>query len=433
MQASWSLLRYQAPLTRVTGATLEADLPDVAIGEICLLRAGVDDPQIRGKALVIGLRDGMAILSLLGKADGLSRRWRLEPTGQAAGVWLSAGLSGAVLDASGQVLLRLLPAQCTGPAAWWPLTADPPLLAVRRSVSQRLETGVRAVDALLSCGLGQRMGIFAQAGCGKTSLLLMILASTTVDMVVLALIGERSRELRETIDALQGQAAASRVVVVVATADQPPAERVQAAQLASTVAEYFRQQGKSVLLLFDSVTRYARALRDLALAMGEWPARRGYPASVFSALPVLLERAGNTDKGSISAFYTVLLEDDDEPDPVAEEIRSILDGHIVLRRHLAGAGHFPAIDVLASASRLFTRLADARQHQAVTALRQVLNQLQSMQMMIELGEYRPGVDAQQDRAMRLREAVQDFLRQPAGQSCTWDDSLAQLYALFDAA
>jgi type III secretion protein N (ATPase) len=331
------------------------------------------------------------------------------------------GLLGRTLDALGNVVdgqpapANLVPV---------PVYRDAPNAMTRIPIRQPFHTGVRALDTVLTVGEGQRVGIFAAAGGGKSTLLGM-LARSAADVNVIVLLGERGREVREFIDDNLGAEGLRKSVVVVATSDRPALERGRAAYVGTAIAEHFRDRGKRVLLLLDSVTRFARALRDVGLAVGEPPARRGYPPSVFSALPRLFERTGNNEHGSITAFYTVLLEDE-EGDPVGEEVRSILDGHIYLSRKLASANHFPAIDVLASASRVMPRVAQPAHLRAAASLRKQLAKYQDVELLLQIGEYKRGSDAEADEAIRNVPAIRKLLQQSADQLSGFDESVAAL-------
>jgi type III secretion protein N (ATPase) len=289
--------------------------------------------------------------------------------------------------------------------------ALPPSYLERGLIDTPLETGVRAIDGLLTCGVGQRIGIFAPAGGGKTSLMHMLIEHGDADVFVIGLIGERGREVAELTAWLRTSGHADRTVLVYATSDYSPVDRMNAAFVATTVAEYFRKNGKKVVLLLDSLTRFARALRDVALAAGEMPARRGYPASVFDALPKLLERPGKTNEGSITAFYTVLLESEDEVDPIGDEVRSILDGHIYLSKKLAGQGHYPAIDILRSASRVFSQVTEHSHQNLAAKVRTTLGTLEEMQIYLDLGEYKKGENPDNDRAFACKPKLNKLLRQ----------------------
>jgi type III secretion protein N (ATPase) len=281
----------------------------------------------------------------------------------------------------------------------------------------------------LTCGEGQRLGLFAAAGGGKTTLLAMLVKNAQVDVVVVALIGERGREVREFIDKELGPAGMTRAVLVVATSDRPAMERVKAAHVATAIAEFFRDLGQKVLLLMDSVTRFARAQREIGLAAGEAPTRRGFPSSVFAELPKLMERAGQSDKGSITAFYTVLVEGDDMTEPVADETRSILDGHIILSRKLAAANHYPAIDILSSLSRVMNQIVTTKHRQAANRLRELLAKYDEVELLLKLGEYQSGNDVCADEAIAKINLIRDLLRQDTTESIPFTDTLAQLQTL----
>jgi ATP synthase in type III secretion protein N len=296
----------------------------------------------------------------------------------------------------------------------------------RRPIQDVLPVGVNAIDALLTCGVGQRVGIFAPAGCGKSTLLSMMCQHADADVVIAALVGERGREVQDFMDDALGEHARSRAIVVVATSDRPATERLKAAFVATAYAEHFAAKGQRVLLLVDSVTRLARAAREIGLAAGEPPARRGFPPSVFTTLPLLFERAGNMEVGSITAFYTVLEETDDGADPISEEVRSLLDGHIVLSRKLAGKGHFPAIDVLQSTSRLFDRVASSSQVASARRLRELLSKYDDVEVLIRIGEFHRGNDPLADQAIDSRPAIDGFLRQALRNPVSFAQALAGL-------
>lgn len=410
--AKLRLLRRFAHPHCLSGPIIEAPLRDVVVGELCEIRRHWRDDTPAARAQVIGFRDDMAVLSLLGDSRGLSRESLLIPTGGALTVRMDDAMLGAVMDADGAHVARLAPLQPSlNPVSWRALDAEPPSFAQRAPIREVFRSGIRVVDALMTCGVGQRVGIFAAAGTGKTSLTTMLMTHASADVYVVGLIGERGREVTESVERMKHSPHAGRSVLVYATSDASPVERCNAALLATAVAEYYRDHGCRVMLIQDSLTRYARALRDVALAAGETPARRGYPASVFEALPRLLERPGVTGNGSITAFYTVLLESDDEADPIAEEIRSILDGHIYLSRKLAAKNHYPAVDVLRSLSRVAGQVCSPAQRQAAGAIRAKLSRLDELQLMLDLGEYHAGDDPANDRLLECKDALNDWLRQ----------------------
>jgi FliI/YscN family ATPase len=398
---------------RVHGAVLEAPLPDVHIGELCLIRAGLDDRTVLGRAQVVGFGREGAVLALLGTNLGLSLSVVLEPTGERLMIDVSGHLLGKVVDAAGTVQCALIE---EGTPPGWPaerreVEARAAAYALRHPVGTRFETGVRVIDGVLGCGIGQRVAVLAPAGVGKTTLLRTLAAQADADVVVFALVGERGREAAELIETLRGRPEARRVVLVCATSDAPAVERSHAAASAMTIAEYFRDQGLHVLLIVDSLTRYARALRDVALAAGELPARRGYPPSVFEHLPRLLERAGHAGNGAITAFCSVLLESEDEADPVGEEVMSILDGHFVLSRKLAGRGQFPAIDIARSVSRVGERVGTQADRERAAAVRSVLAEADDLALRVEFGEYKSGVDAYQDAVLLCAHHLNAIFRQ----------------------
>ena len=396
----------------LSGPIVEAPLCDVTVGEICEVRRHWCDHEVIARAQVVGFRHDMAVLSLFGNPRGLSRESVLLATGGALTVRIDDGVLGAVLDSNGTHVTRLSPpVATTRPERLCSLDAEPPSFQRRVPIDEIFTSGIRIVDALLTCGVGQRLGIFAAAGTGKTSLVTMLMEYAVADVFVVGLIGERGREVTEFVEMMKRSAHRERSVVVYATSDASSIDRCNAALLATTIAEYYRDHGCRVVLIQDSLTRYARALRDVALAAGEAPVRRGYPAAVFEALPRLLERTGVTDRGSITAFYTVLLESDDEIDPMAEEIRAILDGHIYLSRKLAAKNHYPAVDVLRSLSRLTGKICSRVQLDAAAAIREKLSRIDELQLMLDLGEYRVGEHPQNDRLLQQKDDLMNWLKQ----------------------
>jgi type III secretion protein N (ATPase) len=374
-------------------------------------------------AEVVGFADGHALLVPLAPLHGVTLDAEVEVLHDGGTVRVGEALMGRVLDAFGAPLDgRPLPAGLVAA----PLHADAPAALDRLPIHDAFATGVRAIDGLLTVGVGQRLGVFAAAGGGKSTLLGMLARQASADVNVIALIGERGREVREFIDDNLGAEGLARSVLIVSTSDRPAMERARAAQAATAIAEGFRAQGARVMLLMDSVTRYARALREIGLSIGEPPVRRGFPPSVFAELPRLFERAGNDGRGSITAFYTVLLEDEDSADPVAEEVRSILDGHLVLSRQLGQANHYPAIDVLASASRTFGRVTSPEHRAAAARLRALMAKHAEIRFLLQVGEYRAGSDALADEAIAKWPAINALLRQPAETASAFPDTLAQL-------
>ncbi|QIC14314.1 FliI/YscN family ATPase [Providencia vermicola] len=423
------LFDYCAHPARIHGCLMEAPLHGVFIGEICIVERSLASSECLAKAQVVGFKEGLTVLSLIGRIQGLTREVVIRPTGQSFVFAMNEQLSGKIFDAAGEQVGTLgEPAKesVLNESKLMRIDSPPVSVTSRRAIDEPLITGIRAVDGLLTCGLGQRIGIFAAAGSGKTSLMNMIINHAEADIHVMALIGERGREVIEFIDELQNSPHAGQTILIYATSDSPPIERCNAALLATTIAEYFRDLGRNVLLFVDSMTRYARALRDVALAAGELPARRGYPASVFEQLPMLLERPGRLQKGSITAFYTVLLESEDEADPIGDEIRSILDGHIYLSHKLAGKGHYPAIDILHSISRVSSKVTTEKHQQFAIKVRERLSRLEQIQLYLELGEYQRGESIDNDNALDKKEEIEQFLKQKINEAEHFDAMLNQL-------
>ena len=390
----------------VVGTLIRAVLPNVKIGELCILRNPWEDWQLYAE--VVGFHRQHVLLTPFGRIQGLSPSTEVIATGETHSVGVGEALLGRVLDGLGNPLDGLEAPQTN---VRYPVYADPPSPMLRRIIERPLSMGLRAIDGLLTCGEGQRMGIFAAAGGGKSTLLSCLVKGTEADITVVALIGERGREVREFIEHDLGPEGMKKAVLVVSTSDRSAMERLKAAYIATAIAEYFRDQGKKVLLLMDSVTRFGRALREIGLAAGEPPTRRGFPPSVFSSLPLLMERAGNSDKGSITAFYTVLVEGDDMTEPIADEARSILDGHIILSRKLASGGHYPAIDILASVSRVMSTIVDKNHASMAGGIRNILAKYAEMELLVQIGEYKKGADAEADDALERIGKVNTFLRQ----------------------
>ncbi len=378
------------------------------------------------EAEVIGFRDRATLVYPLGDMTGVRHGNRVRLVRTARTIRVGPALLGRVIDARGRFLDGL-------PAAYLPqrrsLTETPPPAIERPRIDTPLSTGVRAIDGLLTCGLGQRIGIFAGSGVGKSVTLGMMARYTSADVSVIALIGERGREVNDFLERDLGPAGLARSVVVVATSDQPALVRTQAALAATTAAEYFRDQGKNVLLIMDSVTRFAMAQREIGLAAGEPPTTRGYPPSVFALLPKLVERAGRARRGSITAFYSVLVEGDDTNEPVSDTVRGLLDGHVVLSRKLASQAHYPAIDVLESISRLFTDLVDPDQAVAAQTIRELLAAYRDHEDLISIGAYRSGASPTVDGAIAMREEILRYLKQAVADGSSVETARTQLLAL----
>ena len=420
------MLTLRGRVTQVVGTIIRAAVPAVRVGEVCLLRTPGDDFEMQAE--VVGFAKDAALLTPIGDMHGISSATEVIPTGRTHLVPVGDGLLGRVLDGLG----RPMDEDTHGPLEtdqFYPVQADPPDPLTRRLIDQPLSLGVRALDGVLTCGEGQRMGIFAAAGGGKSTLMGMLVKGADVDVTVVALIGERGREVREFLEHELGEEGRKRAVIVCATSDRSSMERSKAAYVATAIAEYFRDQGKRVLFLMDSVTRFARAQREIGLAAGEPPTRRGYPPSVFATLPRLMERAGMNDRGSITALYTVLVEGDDMTEPIADETRSILDGHIVLSRKLGAANHYPAIDVLASASRVMNAVVTSPHKAQAGRVRELMARHAEVELLVRIGEYKRGSDPATDEAIDKAEAIKAFLRQRTDERSAFADTLSGLAKL----
>src|SRR3954463_10490943 len=442
-------LEMQGTLVRVTGLVLEAAGVRVPVGAVCDVSGSPNDPPVTAE--VVGFDGDRAFLMPTGELHGLASGARVMPRalphlpprfGAENHPWrrsedrglhlpMGAGLLGRVVDAHGRPLDRLGALKDVRDE---PMVRRPINAMERDPVRAPLDTGVRAINAMLTVGRGQRIGLFAGTGVGKSVLLGMMARFTAADVIVVGLIGERGREVKEFIEDILGEDGIRRAVVVAAPADAPPLVRMQGANYATVIAEHFRDRGKNVLLLMDSLTRYAMAQREIALAIGEPPATKGYPPSCFARLPQLVERSGNgvAGGGSITAFYTVLSEGDDPNDPIADAARGILDGHIVLSRSLAEAGHYPAIDIERSVSRVMTNVAASDHVEAARRFRQLHARHHKARDLIQLGAYVPGHDAELDLAVRLHAPMDRLLQQNMNEPARLDDSLAMLHAVLAA-
>ncbi len=399
--------RHRSRVTRIVGLEIEANRLPAAIGDLMWIG------EARRPAEVVAIRSDTVVMMAIGSIDGIGAGDIVEATGQAPTLRIGDGLIGRVIDCNGRPLDDL--GVVRGPAEEVGLQGSIPNPLHRQRIAEPLTLGVRALDTMLTCGRGQRVGIMAGSGVGKSTLLGMLARGTDADVVVVGLIGERGREVREFLEDDLGPDGCARACVVVATSDEPALVRRRAAFTATRIAEHFADQGRDVLLLLDSLTRVAMAQRDIGLAAGEPPTTRGYPPSTFSVLPQLLERAGPRINGSITGIYTVLVEGDDMNEPVADHVRSILDGHVVLSRRLAMAGHFPTIDVLESVSRLATKVQEPNQQVLVQRLRSLLAAWADGRDLVEIGAYEPGSSADLDEFLLRRADIDAFLRQPLGE------------------
>lgn len=412
-------------MTELVGLLIRASVPGARVGELCLIHSPHRAKVLRAE--VVGFRGSEVILMPLGDVSDVGMGAEVIPTGTSLTIKVGDALIGRVLDGLGE------PLDGKGiieDAIDKVVSARPPDPMKRQRVTKPLKTGIKAIDGLLTVGEGQRIGIFSAAGVGKSTTLGMLARNTDADVNVIALIGERGREVRDFLEQDLGDEGMKRSVVVVATSNEPSLIRMKAAYVATAIAEYFRDQGKKVLFLMDSITRFARALREVGLAAGEPPARSGFPPSVFSELPRLLERTGNSDKGSITAFYTVLVEGDDMTEPIADETRSILDGHIVLSRKLAAQNHYPAIDINESVSRVMSGIVEPKHLEAAGRLREVLATYEAQKDLILIGAYQKGSDPKTDYAISKIEEVNNFLKQASNEQMSANEAMQKLIRLF---
>ncbi|WP_206956684.1 type III secretion system ATPase SctN [Trinickia acidisoli] len=399
LETRGKVLEVIGTLVRVTGL-------DVRLGELCELRAPTG--ELLQNAEVVGFSRDVAILSPFGRLGDISRETQVVGLKRPLSVPVGDGLLGRVIDSLGLPIDEAGPIVCD---EYRPIFADPPSPMSRPLLDKSLPTGVRIVDGLMTLGEGQRMGIFAPAGVGKSTLMGMFARGARCDINVIALIGERGREVREFVEQILGPDGMARSVVVCATSDRSSIERAKAAYVATAVAEYFRDRGMSVLLMMDSLTRFARAQREIGLAAGEPPTRRGFPPSIFAELPRLLERAGLSSRGSITALYTVLAEDESGGDPIAEEVRGILDGHMILSREIAARNQYPAIDVLGSLSRVMPQVTSREHMDRAGHVRRLMAKYKEIETLLQVGEYKEGSDPLADEAIAKMEAIRAFLNQ----------------------
>ncbi|MEA2639000.1 MAG: flagellum-specific synthase [Chloroflexota bacterium] len=420
-----SALVVQGRVSQVVGLLIEVEGLKLGIGDICQIV-----PE-RGRswisAEVVGFRDDRLIVTPFADVEGVRPGSIVLPRSRGFTVPVGEALWGRVLDGLGRPIDGLGP---LGPTDHYPVASRPPDPLSRAPIRTPLCTGVRAIDGMLTCGMGQRVGIFAGSGVGKSTLMGMIARNAESDVNVIALVGERGREVQEFIEHDLGPQGLARSVVIVATSDQPALQRIKAAWVATAVAEFFRDQGKHVTLMMDSVTRWAMALREVGLTVGEPPVVKGYPPSVFAFLPKLLERAGTSDRGTITGFYTVLVEGDDLTEPIADAARSILDGHIWLTRKLAHEAHYPSIDLLVSVSRLMTHLATPEHLHVAHQLREALASYRTSEDLINIGAYVAGANPALDRALGAMPQINAFLKQPAEESTPFEETIGRLLSIF---
>ncbi|MBI1910173.1 MAG: flagellar protein export ATPase FliI [Deltaproteobacteria bacterium] len=429
-----SSFKVKGRVTELVGLVARAVVPGVRMGELCYIETRADKENI--KAEVVGFKGNEVLLMPLANLEGIAPGSAVIPTGNSLTVKVGPHLLGRILNGLGDPLDEDVKGPLGGAPLGgaceteYPVYQEPPDPLKRRRVTEPISVGIKAIDAVCTCGEGQRVGLFAAAGVGKSTLIGMIARNTTADINVIGLIGERGREVRDFLENDLGAEGLARSVVIVSTSDQPSLVRSKAAYVATAVAEYFRDQGKSVLLMMDSVTRFARALREIGLAVGEPPARQGFTPSVFSTLPRLLERSGNSDKGSITAFYTILVAGDDMNEPVADETRSILDGHIVLSRELANRAQYPAIDVSESISRVMSSIVTPEHLEAARKLKEVVAAYEKERDLILIGAYESGSDPKVDYAIEKIEEVNNFLKQLVDEKIGFEEAVGQLKGIF---
>ena len=420
-----SYVKHLGKVAKVVGLTIESIGPMAKLNDLCLIRSNSAAGVV--KAEVVGFRDDRVLLMPYDNVEGVGLGSWVENTGAPLQVPVSEELLGLTLDGVGEPMnADSLGADC----AHYSVEAAPPDPLSRKLIDEVLTLGVKAVDGLLTIGKGQRIGIFAGSGVGKSTLMGMFARNTKADINVIALIGERGREVREFIERDLGEEGMRRSVVVVATSDKPALIRKKAAQTATAIAEYFRDQGKDVLLMMDSLTRVSMAQREIGLASGEPPVSRGYPPSVYAQMPKLLERAGNSDRGSITGLYTVLVDGDDFNEPITDTARGILDGHIVLSRQMAHKNHYPAIDILQSISRVMSSIITKEHKAAAGKMKQVLATYQEAEDLINIGAYKAGSNPDIDFAIDKIRAVNAFLQQQTDEKYTFEESLQQMLDIF---
>lgn len=418
--------RLSGRVTKVIGLVIESNGPIARVGDLCHVKtSGNRDVPVE----VVGFRDNTVLLMPLGELDGIRAGDLVESTGECLTVPISRSMLGRVLDGLGNPMDG-------GPAidadVWYPVTANPPSAMSRKMIEKPMATGVRAIDGMLTLGEGQRMGIFAGSGVGKSTLLGMIARNCEAEINVICLVGERGREVREFIENDLGPEGLARSVIICATGEMPALVRIKAALTATAIAEGFRDQGKSVLLMMDSVTRFAMAQREVGLAIGEPPSTKGYTPSVFALLPRLMERAGMGPKGAITALYTVLVDGDDTNEPIADATRGILDGHIVLNRKLTSRGHYPPIDILGSLSRTMPFVVPAEQVQAASEVRELMAAYNDVEDLVSIGAYKKGARPISDRAIDSMDGINAFLRQAKAEGSTFDEAQAGLSGLLSS-
>ncbi len=412
---------------QVVGLVVESNGPQSRLGDVCLIEPEIGSPKV--KAEVVGFKGSSVMLMPLADMTGIKSGSLVEATGECLRVPVGERLLGRTVNGLGEPIDDKGPLFAT---TTYPVLAPPPNALQRKMIEQPFATGVRAIDGMLTMGIGQRIGVFAGSGVGKSTLLGMIARNGSADVNVIALVGERGREVREFIQNDLGEEGMKKSIVVCATSDEPALVRIKAAMTATAMAEYFRDQGLNVMLMMDSVTRFAMAQREVGLAIGEPPSTRGYTPSVFALLPKLMERAGCGPKGAITAVYSILVDGDDTSEPIADACRAILDGHVVLSRKLTERGHYPPIDVLQSLSRVMPMVTDREHVLSANGLRELVGAYYDVEDLVSVGAYKPGSQPKSDRAIDRWEAINAFLRQDRADASQIDDTMLALKRLTDA-
>jgi flagellum-specific ATP synthase len=420
------LVKVIGKVVQVVGLIIEAQVGGVSVGGLCTIR--IEKENRNAYAEVVGFRESRVLLMPLGSTAGISPGSQVTAAGKPLMVKVGPDILGRVLGGLGEPIDGKGPLLCEEER---PLDADPPDPVKRPRVTEVMRVGIRAIDGLLTIGRGQRIGIFSGSGVGKSTVMGMIARNAEADVNVISLVGERGREVRDFIEESLGEEGLKKSVVIVATSDQPPLIRLKAAFVATAIAEYFRDQGKKVILMMDSTTRFAMAQREIGLAAGEPPTTKGYTPSVFALLPRLMERSGNSELGSITAFYTILVEGDDFNEPIADHSRSILDGHIILSRALAARNHYPSIDIPASVSRLMTNLVSDEHRKAAGKLREVLARYSEAEDLINIGAYVKGSNPKIDYALTKIDQVNDLLKQGTFDKINYEDTVSRLISIFE--
>ena len=413
-------------VSEVVGLTIRVEGIQVFIGEVCEILLPLQNKQTLGE--VVGFSKNQVLLMPLDYLEGIGPGCLVKPTGKTLTVKINEQLLGHTLDGLGRLMDG---AELTERYEEYPVVQEPPSPFLRKKIVNAMTTGVRVIDGLLTVGQGQRMGIFAGSGVGKSTLLGMLAKYCDADIIVIGLVGERGREVKEFIENDLGEKGYQKSIVVCATSDMPPLVRLKGAHVATAIAEYFRDQGKKVVLMMDSVTRFAMAQREIGLSIGEPPTTRGYTPSVFATLPKLLERSGMSDKGSITAFYTVLVEGDDMNEPIADAVRGILDGHLILSRKIAAQNHYPAVDIQNSLSRLMSSLITDEQKKLAGELKENIAIYQEAKDLIDIGAYKQGSNPLTDYAISVHYPIQYFLKQSVNEYSSFEDTLTSLTQIFD--